>query len=124
MQAFARRWKSVTAAGFDVHLSFLCGIHERFASRGNAEWCKDEDYLLNGGTHKTACVLTSGDEEANSSLMGGESFLISRWVPPGVQSRLIIVKSSDRSYVKSTSPASQSFQIGYATEIWPAEFGI
>lgn len=37
VQAFARRWKSVTAAGFDVHLSFLRGIHERVASRGNAE---------------------------------------------------------------------------------------
>lgn len=46
VQAFAHRWKFVTAGGFDVHLSFLCGIHERFASRGNAEWCKDEDYLL------------------------------------------------------------------------------
>lgn len=51
VQAFAGRWKSVTAAGFDVRLSFLSGIHERFASRGNAEWCEDRDYLLNrGGT--------------------------------------------------------------------------
>lgn len=36
--------------------------------------CTDEDYLLNGGNHKTACVLTSGNEEANSSLMVGEFF--------------------------------------------------
>lgn len=49
VQAFAGRWKSVTAAGFDGRLSFLCGIHERFASRGNAEWCEDGDYLLNRG---------------------------------------------------------------------------
>lgn len=74
MQAFAGRWKSVTAAGFDVRLSFLCGIHERFASRGNAEWCEDRDYLLNrGGRHKSARALTSGSEEANSALMVGGS---------------------------------------------------
>lgn len=57
VHTFAGRWESVTAAGFDVHLSFLCGIHERFASRGNAEWCEDGDYLLNRGRDIKAPVL-------------------------------------------------------------------
>lgn len=80
VQAFARRWKSVTAAGFDVRLSFLCGIHERFASRENAEWCKDKDYLPNRRNHKTAWVLPSGNEETRASQLPFTSTCISDWL--------------------------------------------
>lgn len=62
MKAFARRGKSVTAAGFDAHLSFVGGVNERFDSRGKV--------------HRTSCVLTNGNDDAGFSFMvGGKAYL-------------------------------------------------
>lgn len=57
VKAFAHRGKSVTAAGFDVHLSFVGGVNERFTSTGKV--------------HRPSCVLTNGNDNPLFFIRGG-----------------------------------------------------